>query len=288
MSKKTWVLWAVLIAVLSSLITGFILRSGQEPSRSSFQETAYDRVMRTKTLRCGYADWPPHVLVKDPTTGKMSGIFVDVTQALAKRLGLKVEWTENTGWGSLIESLRSRRIDAFCAGAFVNAERGLYLSFGKPVFYSAVYPYVRQNDHRFDKDLSIVNNPDIRISAIDGEVSSVVAQERFPKASIVSVPQLGQITDMLINVVMRKADIVFTESSFVNGYIAANPSTLRLARDKPFAVFAVALAFNIHDITLREMFNSAFIELQNYGIIDQIISKYSKDKQDFLRVAPPY
>ncbi|MDR3425451.1 MAG: transporter substrate-binding domain-containing protein [Alphaproteobacteria bacterium] len=102
------------------------------------------------------------------------------------------------------------------------------------------------------------------------------------------MPQMGQITDILVNVATHKADVVFNEPSFVNGYMKANPNTLRLAQDTPFQVFPTSLAVEIHETQLRDMLDSALAELQNQGAIEKIISKYSTDPKVFLRVAKPY
>jgi ABC-type amino acid transport substrate-binding protein len=277
--------------VVLSLTVAFITGKYVVPNKGNsitVAESAYDRVLRTGILRCGYADWPPYVFVKNAETGKVSGILPDVTEAIAAKLNLKVEWTENTGWGSAIESLRDHHVDAFCAGLWRNAERGRYVGYGLPIFYSAVYPYVRTDEHRFDKDLSGINQPDVHISAMDGEMSDVIAKTHFPKATEVSVPQLGQLTDILVNVTTHKADVVFNEPSFVNDYIKTNPGTLRLAQDTPFQVFQTSLGVDIRETQLREMLDSALAELQNQGVIDEILSTYSNDPKVFLRVAKPY
>ena len=281
----------ILIIILSSLIAFlgayFVVVKGTG-DKPTVQESAYDRVLRTGVIRCGYADWPPYVLRKDPTTAKITGILPDITEAIAEKLKLKVEWTENTGWGSFIESLKSHRIDVFCAGIWRNAERGRYVGFSAPIFYSPVYPYVPVDEHRFDQDLSAVNQPDVRISGMDGEMSDVIAKEHFPKATEVSVPQMGQITDILVNVATHKADIVFNEPSFVDDYVKSNPGTLRRAQEQPYQFFPTSFGVEIHETELRDMLDSALIELENQGIINDIISKYNSDPKVFLRVAKPY
>ncbi len=281
------ILLAIFIALLSAGTTAHLVRGPQGEAESK-KETAYERVLRTKTLRCGYADWPPHVLIKNPTTGEVTGILHDVVEAAAAKMGLKVDWSENVGWGTFIESLQTGRVDAFCAGGWRNAERGRYLIWSVPVFYSAIYPYVREGDHRFDADLSLADDPSVRLSTMDGEQTDIIAREYFPKAKRVASPQLGQAMDLLVNVGDGKADLITTESSFANAYMKANPGKLRRAQDKPFQVFETAIAFEIHETLLRDMFDSAISELHNLGTIEKIISKYSADKTEFVRVARPY
>lgn len=254
----------------------------------SVQESAYDRVMRTKTLRCGYADWPPYVFTKDVTTGKFSGIMHEITEELGKRLTLKVEWTEDTGWSNIVSSLQTKRIDLFCAGAWVNAERGRYWVYSRPIFFNAVFPFVRVDDHRFDKDLSVANNPAVRIAVIDGEMTDAIARDHFPKATKVAVSQMVQISEALNNVAMNKADIIITDYGFGMGYMASNPSKLRVLGDKPYQVFQASYSFDIQEGVLREMIDNALIEMHNQGVIAKIISKYSKDPREFIPVAPLY
>ena len=266
----------------------YIVKHQSGAEQQTAHESAYERVLRTGTLRCGYADFPPHLFIKDPNTGKFSGIFVDVMDAVAGKLNLKVEWTENTGWAGLVESLRTHRVDAFCAGKWRDAARGRYIAYGAPLFYMAVYPYVRANDHRFDHDLSLVDEPKVKISALDGEMSDLIAKQHFPKAQEVAVPQMGQMTDIFTNVIDKKADIVFNDSSIAAEFIKANPGKLRPAQANPYQVFPTSLAVDVHEQQLLAVLDSALSEMQNTGAIDEIISKYSMDPTVFLHVAKPY
>jgi len=280
----------ILLTLIFSFIVAFVTVKYITPKSNEFtpKESAYDRVLRTGVIRCGYADWPPYVFVKDPTTGKISGIFAEVAEAMANKLNLKIDWAENTGFGGAVESLRDQRIDIMCAGLFRNAQRGRYVSFLRPIFYSPVYAYVPIDEHRFDNDLLAVNQTGIRISTMDGEISDVIAKQNFPKATEVAIPQLGQITDILVNVSTHKADIVLNEPSFVDDYIKNNPNTLRRVSKEPFEVFETAFAVDMRETQLREMLNSALAELENQGVIDGIISKYNPDPKVFLHVAKPY
>src|ERR1700722_20209029 len=60
------------------------------------KESAYDRVMRTQTIRCGYVLRTP-LLVKDPNTAQLSGLFYEYVENLGKALHLKIEWSEEMG-----------------------------------------------------------------------------------------------------------------------------------------------------------------------------------------------
>ncbi|MFZ2620648.1 MAG: transporter substrate-binding domain-containing protein [Alphaproteobacteria bacterium] len=254
------------------------------------KETAYERVMRTGVLRCGYGMWPPHMLIKDPQTGKVGGIMHDIVEDMASRLSLKVEWAEETGWGNWIEAMRSGRFDAFCAGNWMTAERGRYVSYlTPPLFYNPVYAYVRVDETRFDAyDFTTINRPDIKISAQDGEMSDLIAKKYFPLAQAVNIPQLADLNDILLNVAMKKADIVFNEASFVNGFLAQNPGKLKKLSDKPFNIFSLALSIPQEENRLKGMMETALTEMQGQGVIEKIVRSYEPDPGIILMPQPPY
>ena len=61
----------LLVLILSAAIAfGVVKLTAQHSSDTPVQESAYDRVLRTGELRCGYAFWPK-VFMKDPQTGEV-------------------------------------------------------------------------------------------------------------------------------------------------------------------------------------------------------------------------
>ena len=101
-------LFIILLSVIASVAaTGLYFKSQSGGGVSaSTQETTYDRVIRTGTLRCGYAAWYPNLII-DPNTKAKSGISYDVMEEVGRRLGLKVEWTQEAGFGSAEQDLKT-------------------------------------------------------------------------------------------------------------------------------------------------------------------------------------
>lgn len=280
------ILVTILVAILVSFGTYKIASKDMHTEKKT--ESAYNRVLRTGTIRCGYAMWPPAMLVKDANTGKLSGAMVDIMETAAKNMNLKVTWTEETGWGSWIEGLKSDRFDVFCAGAYQKASRGREVRFLAPFFYNPVYAYVRPDENRIKPDLSNLNDPMFKASTMDGEISAQIPTTFFPKLQNVSLPQLASFDQLLLNVSSKKADIVFTEPSLMDDFMKKNPGSLKPLSDKPFQVFATSVAVGINQDELAQMMNSALLEMQNAGVIDQILDKDGADAKSFLHVAKPY
>lgn len=284
--KKNWFL-IILVAMISGAISGNIFSKSSSQEVKS-DETAFEHVMKTRTIRCGYAMWPPVAIIKDLATGKVSGIFPEIIEKAAANMNLKVEWTEETGWGSFIESLESRRFDVFCAALWKNAERGQRIGYTVPLAYSAQHLYTRKGDTRFDKDLSILNDPKYTLSMMDGEMSDIIARKDFPKAQIIGIPQLGDVTQLLLSVATGKADAVFLEPSIAKEFADHNPGKIRQVTKTPYSIFPNSFGVRLGETRLLMALDSALTELVNQGEVDRIIEKWEPDRSMFMPVASPY
>lgn len=279
----------VFIAVAASLLTYTLVGKPAATSvTAAKEESAFERVTRTNTLRCGWATWPPSFITKDPNTGKVTGALVDLMEKMGQNLKLKIEWGEETGWGAWVEGLRSHRFDVFCSTSWQKADYARDIRFGKPIFYDAVYGYARADDHRFDNDLQLANNPAVKIAGVDGEISQLVARDFFPKATSVSMPEMTDPTQTLMNVTSKKADLVFNEPFFVESYIAKNPNSLRRITKSPIQVYNSSFATAMNEDELMQMLDTALIELENTGVVDQILSKHGLSRELVPRPAMPY
>ena len=291
MSGKQTVV-VILLALLAGLGGSWVFTSvtGRQNFRQTEtnKESAYDRVMRTQTIRCGYTMWPP-LLIKDSNTGALSGTIHDYVEALGEALHLKVVWTEEVGWGDFPAALGAGRIDAFCAGAWPTAARARQADFVIPTTYQGMYAYTRPDDHRFDNNIGAINDPSVTIATMDGEVSALIAASDFPKAKTIQLPSLASSSDALNNVAMGKADVTLTDPITAGQYDANNPGKIRRIPTKtPLRVLGNPLVIPQGEDKLRRMLDTATEELLASGQIEKIIVKYEQYPGTLLRAAPKY
>lgn len=252
------------------------------------KESAYDRVMRTGTIRCGYMVVPPF-LIKDIHTGAISGIFHDYVEALGQSLHLKIDWAEETGFGDFPAALTNARIDSMCSGIWPNASRARAVDFVHPIFYIGIYPYARTEDKRFDNHPETINSPSITVATIDGEMAGLLAAADFPKAKPLSLPQQTGKTDMFVNVETGKADVTFSDPVSMAPYMIHNPGKLRqIPVSAPLRVFGNTIAIAQGQDKFRRMLDTATEELLASGQIEKILAKYEQYPGTLLRVAPAY
>lgn len=250
-------------------------------------ETAYQRVMRTGTIRCGYFEEVPFTIV-DPNTGKKSGIAVELAETVAAQLGLKVEWAEPIKFATIVTDLESGRYDAVC-GSLFNMPRGGRTDYTTPFIYMPSYGYVRPGEKRFSKDWNAVNDKNVTMAILDGEGSSTVAQRLYPQAKQYALPQVADISEMLLAVANKKADIAFVMPSVFAAFDKTNPGKLvPVKADRPFYVFSLSFGVNAGETELKNMFDFMIRQLIVSGEMDSIIDKYEGQKGTFLRVHKPY
>jgi ABC-type amino acid transport substrate-binding protein len=280
-----------IIFALIALVMGYIgaqMTGDKTVTQIDKKETAFDRVMRTGVLRCGYATWPPNVM-KDPNTGKVSGIIPELVEYAAKSVNLKVDWVQEVSWATYREDLKNGRYDAMCAGAWAVKEGANLVAYTRPLFYNPVYAYVRVEDTRFDNGLDILNDPQYKLAGVDGGMSSVIAVNDFPKAKLNDFPQMSEPSTVLMDVMYGKSDITFIEGSLFMEFEKYNPNKLRPVSWTPYRSFATPLmATSIEDIRLATMFDTIVGEMQLHGIVDRVLKKYEADERVYLKPATPY
>ncbi len=277
----TTIIFAALISLIVSYgVTSHGTRSSQ--SKSSPSEV-YDRVFKTGVIRCGYTPYSVG-LMKDPNTGKLSGVYYDVVQELAKNLSLKVEYTEEVGWGQQIEGLNADRFDMMCSPTGLFSGRARAADFSIPLYYSPVVIWARANDARFDHDIKSINDPAVKISTLDGELTTAFARNFFPKAQQVALPQMTPFSDLMMQVTTGKADVTFAEPSAVYEFMENNQNKLRqIIMTKPLVVIPNILLLKRDQYAFKQMIDNGLRELFNTGFIDRAIDKYEKYPNSYIR-----
>ncbi|HAX91516.1 MAG TPA: hypothetical protein DCY07_04820 [Rhodospirillaceae bacterium] len=251
------------------------------------KESAFERMMKTNTLRCAYLLMPPQ-LSRDPNSGQFSGVAYDITTEIAKRLDLKVEWTEEVTFMTVAEGMKAGRYDAFCLTAYRWAPGTRAMEYTTPLFYSTTSAYVRTDDHRFDTDLSLINDPSVTMATIDGEASTFIRAADYPKSTAYSMPVSTDPALLLETIATKKADVALSNPLMVMPYLVANPNVLRrVETPAPLRIYSHALSFAKGEHDLLSMFNIVIEEMIVDGTMDRILDPYEKIPNSFVRLKSP-
>lgn len=252
---------------------------------SAWAETAYERVMRTGTLRCGYVAWPPFFDV-EPNTGKVIGFNVDVVNGIAGFLDLRVEYIPVVV-GQQVQDLNSGRVDAVCGDGPWLLGTVKYLDYAQPYYYQGSYLYGRADESRI-KTLADLNQKTITFIGMDGDVSSDLAPRRFPQATLRSLSTMADSAQLLTEVVSGKADIVILDSQSADRYMKNNPGKIKLLFKNPIAVQGASFSVKKGEDDLLRMLSGAVLVALNNGLVDDVIAHYDPKHTLYLEVTTPY
>jgi polar amino acid transport system substrate-binding protein len=281
--RLTRLLTATVAASLTLVACG-----GESVRQTSSTVSLYDRVIKDGTIRCGYVVYSPGCL-KDPNTGKLSGIGIEALEMVGEKLGLKVQFTEETGWGSMIEGLETNRYDMIATPVWTNANRAKLVDFSKPLFFSPIFAYVKAEGSKLHaKNLEALNSPQFTIATVDGETAEIIAREDFPQAKKESLTQLSGVAQLLLTVSTGKADCTFAEPAVAAAFLKSNPGTIKAVGDTPIRIFPNCWMFKRGQGEYKAMIDTVLEQNINSGAMDKIIHKYEPAPKTIYRVALPY
>ena len=244
-------------------------------------------VKNTHVLRAAYINYPPSMTV-DPNTKAKTGIMPDVIGEIGKAMGVQVNYVEETTFASMTDTLANGRADIVVSGIWPSSTRALQADFSRVVYYSPVYAYVRSDDKRFDGKLGAINNSSVRVATIDGEMSSIVAQSDYTSAAVVSLPQQDDVSQLLLQLTSKKADVTFVEPAIADQFLAKNPGSIRRVTGvEPVRLFPNTFLFRKGDTALRDAINISIVELTNSRKISAVIKPYDPDGSHFIVPNPP-
>lgn len=233
----------------------------------------YDRVMKTQTIRCGYAEWPPFMSI-DPNTKEISGMFKDIWEEIGKKLQLKIQWETIVGWGEVTEALNSKKIDAFCLVVWPDPARTKNMLLSRPVFYMPTYLYARIDDKRFDNNYSLLNDPKYTVVGQDGDVTASVLSAKFPKAKTANIPSIDQQGTLFMNVTTKKGDVTLADVPFATDYMKNNPGKIRQVSGSPVQIMQNVMPLAKGETQMKSMVDTALTDMINDGTISALIKKY--------------
>ncbi|KMJ44411.1 amino acid ABC transporter substrate-binding protein [Xenorhabdus khoisanae] len=159
---------------VTALLTSLTLVSGVAKADK------LDDIKKVGTVRIAVFDSNPPFGFIDPQTKKLAGYDVDIANAIASDLGVKLE-LRPTNPANRIPLLSSKKIDLIAANFTVTDERAKQVDFSIPYFATG---------QKFIARKGVLTQPDdiakLRIGADKGTVQEITLRERYPTAKVIS------------------------------------------------------------------------------------------------------
>lgn len=205
--------------------------------------------------------------------GNLTGLDVDLVNAIAEDQGFTVEW-ENLQFDGLIPALQSGNIDIVASGMSINKKRAKQVDFSDPYYDSGLVVAVKSDNDtiKSEKDLT----PDMKVAAQIGTTGAQEAQKLKDDGKIADVVILPQLDTAMMQLINGDVQAVINDKPVTEAYIAKQQGKIKMVGDVINAdSYGIAVQKGNKD--LLAAINAGLKNVKDNGTYDQIVSQWFSD-----------
>ena len=166
---------------------------GQQNSNAQTADPRVADLIRVGKLRAGIGVVAPHWAVKDPQTGELRGVAVDIARALARRIGIELVAVEYPSPPAVLGGLKDSAWDVgFLA---IDPSRAAVVDFSPP--YLQIDATYLVPDGSSIRNVADADQPGVRIAVTSKSVEEIVLSRSLKRAEVRSVDTISAGFDLL-------------------------------------------------------------------------------------------
>ncbi|MBB3255911.1 cyclohexadienyl dehydratase [Paraburkholderia bannensis] len=240
------------------------------PPSLSPSSSRLDEVLARGTLRaCTTGDYKPYSFYKPD--GAFEGIDIDMTESLAKSLGVKAEFVK-TSWSNLMTDFLAK-CDVAVGGVSTSLERQKRAFFTDAYQVDGKTPIVRCDDVDKFQSVAQIDQPSTRVIVNPGGTNERFAKQFFPHANLTVYPDNVTIFKQIL---AGKADVMVTDASETLLQQKLNPGLCSVHPDKPFQYGEKAWMVPRGDVVFQQYVDQWLHLLRASGEYQSISDKWLK------------
>ncbi|PHM73143.1 ABC transporter substrate-binding protein [Xenorhabdus kozodoii] len=247
---------------VTALLTGLALVSGVAKADK------LDDIKKAGTVRIAVFDSNPPFGFIDPKTKKLAGYDVDIANAIANDLGVKLE-LRPTNPANRIPLLSSKKIDLIAANFTITDERAKQVDFSIPYFATG---------QKFIARKGVLTQPDdiakLRIGADKGTVQEITLRERYPTTKVISYDDTPLAFAALRN---GNVQAITQDDAKLVGLLANVPEAQKADFEiSPFSITREyqAVAASKGETRLVDTVNHTLLKLEKEGEAEKIYNRW--------------
>lgn len=225
----------------------FFLLSGCAKNESG---RLLDDVKKRGVLRVGMSTFVPWAM--NDKEGNLIGFEIDVATALAKDMGVKVEFIP-TKWSGIIPALLTGKFDVIIGGMGITEERTKKVDFSDPYDYTGMSIVASRKKAPGYTNLSDFNKSDIIIAARLGTTAADAAKKNFPNAQLKLFDDEAQAIQELLT---DRVHAVVASSPLPEFQAIKYSSRFYLPLNDTFTKEPIGFAMRKNEDSLKDYFNS--------------------------------
>jgi polar amino acid transport system substrate-binding protein len=261
---------------MKKLVALFMMTAVVSVSAASFAAAPADTLAAVKqkgVLVAGVKDSLPPFGYVDEKTRTIIGYDIDFINAIAKKLGVKVELKAVTS-ASRMPQLQEGNIDIIAATMTKNPERAKQIDFSHTYFFTGQKFITKKGSVKSLKDLE-----GKKIGTAKGSTSEQNVKKSIPTATVLSFDDYPQ---ALLALQQGKVQAVTTDEAILAGILAKSPvkgqyeiPNLQIS-EEPYGI-----GMRKGDKNFVDFVNKTILEMEKSGEAKKIFEKWFGPKTDF-------
>jgi ABC-type amino acid transport substrate-binding protein len=222
-----------------------------------------DRVQATQTLRV--CIWPDYygVSLRNPRTGQLGGIDIDLSAELARELGVKLAYVDSS-FPKLVPDLTGDRCDVAMFAIAMLPQRMEQLRFTRPYLQSDIYAITTQSN-RVVRRWEDIDRPGVAVAVQAGTFMEPVMAQALKQAQLVRVaPPATRERELEAG----RVDVFMTDYPYSRRLLDNADWALLISPPQPFHVLPYAYAVKPGDADWLARVDSFVERIQGDGRLE--------------------
>ena len=235
-------------------------------------------IVKNGELRIGTSGNQPPYTMKSKT-GELMGFEVDLANALATNMGVKLKLVEMP-FSELLDALKSNKVDAIMSGMTITPERNLIALFAGPYTISGKSILTKSSKVAAFNDTSNMAKK-YKIACLKGSTSEEFVKTVMSKQELIAVSNYDDGVNMLIN---DQVDAMVADKPICVISIMKYPGKDLVTTEQPLTIEPIGVALPSGDPQFLNLVSNYISTLQISGTLAALEQKWFKNGSWMLNV----
>jgi polar amino acid transport system substrate-binding protein len=246
-------------------------------SSPAFTQKVLSSILKKGEIRIGTTGTQPPFSMKSKS-GELIGYEIELAQALAKNMGVKLKLVEMP-FSDLLGALKAGKIDAVMSGMTMTPERNLEVLFAGPYLLSG--KTILTKSSIVGEISNAANTKKYKIVTLKGSTSVEFVKNYMPKHELVLVDKYNDGVDMILS---GTADAMVADKPICVVTLMKNQGKDLVISDKPLTIEPIGMALPSDDPQFLNLVENYISSLELSGTLPLLEKSWFQDGAWMLNV----
>jgi polar amino acid transport system substrate-binding protein len=227
-----------------------------------------DRIVKKQEIRVGMSGTQPPFSMK-AKNGKLIGFDVDVAEALAAGMSVKLELVQKP-FAELLPALERGEVDIVISGLTITPQRSLDFNFAGPYYVSGKSVLTDSDELAGYGDAAAFNKKGLTLVALEGSTSAAFIENVLSETTLVTVPDYKA---GVKKVSQGEAQAIIADLPAIVVFLARNPDTGLTTPGVLLTMEPIGIALPSGDLQLETLLTGLLSAMESTGKIEKL-TKY--------------